>query len=162
MLWHSGWVDGESSSVVEADLTVLKEDGRSFVEAQNHCVIGRCHNVTMCWFQTPTRKFRHVAWLMPSKNHEWRPETKIRVASGRLNLPQPIHKCMLSITLYKKYVLLLLTILLRSVCLFARKVIYMFKILVITIHFDIWALLCLCFREKEAILVHQVQRWEIY
>lgn len=48
VVWRSGWVDGESSGVGEAKLTVLKEDGGSFVEAQGHCGIGRsgeCYRV---------------------------------------------------------------------------------------------------------------------
>lgn len=62
MVWHSGWVGEESSRVGEAELTVLKEDGESFVEAQGYCGIGRsgeCYHVLI----SDTKMKISIMWL---------------------------------------------------------------------------------------------------
>lgn len=157
--WTSRW--GEQSWG-EAELTVSEEGGGSFVEARGQCGMvrsGECYHVLISDTKMKVQACGSVD--AQQKSCVVTRNCKMWVAMGRLD-PQNQFTNVCWASLYQKYALFLLIILLHSVPLFERKVSYTFKILVITVHSDIWALLCLCFREKEAALVHQVQRWEIH
>lgn len=99
---RSGRADGESRGGGEAELTVSEEDGGSFVEARGHCGMvrsGECYHVLI----SDTKMKVQACGLVDAQQKSCvvTRNFKMRVATGRLDPPEPIHKCMLSITLPK-------------------------------------------------------------